>query len=82
MDTIKDGVELDENTCYMLKNVNSGLYMDVCGAKAVNGTNVIQYSASKAKAEKSGDEEKPEKKTTKSTAKKTAEKKAEKTDAE
>ena len=34
----------------MLKNVNSGLYMDVCGAKAVNGTNVIQYSASKAKA--------------------------------
>lgn len=39
-------------------------------------------SASKAKAEKSDDEEKLEKKTTKSTAKKTAEKKAEKTDAE
>ena len=41
---------IDTGKTYMLKNVNSGLYMDVCGAKAVNGTNVIQYSASKAKA--------------------------------
>ena len=41
---------IDTSKTYMLKNVNSGLYMDVCGAKAVNGTNVIQYSASKAKA--------------------------------
>ena len=35
---------------YMLKNVNSGKYLDAAGAKAVNGTNVIQYTASKAKA--------------------------------
>ena len=41
---------IDTGKTYMLKNVNSGLYMDVCGAKAVNGTNVILYSASKAKA--------------------------------
>ena len=34
----------------MLKNVNSGKYLDAAGAKAVNGTNVIQYTASKAKA--------------------------------
>ena len=29
---------IDTGKTYMLKNVNSGLYMDVCGAKAVNGT--------------------------------------------
>ena len=33
----------------MLKNVNSGMYLDVSGAKAVNGTNVLQYTASRAK---------------------------------
>lgn len=42
-----DGI--DTSKTYMLKNVNSGLYMDVSGAKAVNGTNVLQYTASKAK---------------------------------
>lgn len=42
-----DGI--DTSKTYMIKNVNSGLYMDVAGAKAVNGTNVLQYSASKAK---------------------------------
>lgn len=43
-----DGI--DTSKTYMLKNVNSGLYMDVTGAKAANGTNVIQYTASKAKS--------------------------------
>lgn len=43
-----DGI--DTSKTYMIRNVNSGLYMDVAGAKAVNGTNVLQYSASKAKA--------------------------------
>ena len=40
---------IDTSKSYMLKNVNSGMYMDVAGAKAVNGTNVLQYTASKAK---------------------------------
>jgi endoglucanase len=40
---------IDTSKSYMLKNVNSGLYMDVSGAKAVNGTNVIQYKASASK---------------------------------
>lgn len=43
----EDGI--DTSKTYMLKNVNSGLYMDVAGAKAVNGTNVLQYTASAAK---------------------------------
>lgn len=42
-----DGI--DTSKSYMLKNVNSGLYMDVSGAKAANGTNVIQYKASSSK---------------------------------
>lgn len=41
---------IDTSKTYMLKNVHSGLYMDVAGAKAVNGTNVLQYTASKAKS--------------------------------
>ena len=40
---------IDTSKTYMLKNVNSGMYLDVSGAKAVNGTNVLQYTASKAK---------------------------------
>lgn len=40
---------IDTSKSYMLKNVNSGKYLDVTGAKAVNGTNVIQYTASTAK---------------------------------
>lgn len=47
-DSSSDGI--DTSKTYMIQNVNSGKYMDVCGAKAVNGTNVIQYTASKAKA--------------------------------
>ena len=43
-----DGI--DTSATYMIKNVNSGLYMDAAGAKATNGTNIIQYTASKAKA--------------------------------
>ncbi len=35
---------------YMIQNVNSGLYLDAAGAKASNGTNVIQYGAAKAKS--------------------------------
>lgn len=31
---------------YMIKNVNSGLYMDVAGGTAANGTNVQQWGAS------------------------------------
>ncbi len=41
---------LDTSKTYMIKNAHSGLYMDAAGAKAVNGTNVLQYSASRAKA--------------------------------
>ena len=43
-----DGI--DTSKTYMIQNVNSGLYMDAAGAKAANGTNIIQYTASKAKA--------------------------------
>ena len=35
---------------YMIQNVNSGLYLDAAGAKAANGTNVIQYEAAKSKS--------------------------------
>lgn len=35
---------------YMLKNVQSGKYMDVSGGWAVNGANVLQYESSGAKA--------------------------------
>lgn len=44
---LNDGI--DTSKSYMLKNVNSGLYMDVSHAYAVNGANVIQYTASVAK---------------------------------
>ncbi len=47
--TSAGGDGIDTSKVYMIKNVNSGMYMDVAGAKAVNGTNVLQYSASAAK---------------------------------
>ncbi len=40
---------IDTGKSYMLKNVNSGLYMDVSGGYAANGANVLQYTASSAK---------------------------------
>ena len=43
--TEKDGAVLDTNKCYMLKNVNSGLYMEVDGGKTENGANVQQWGA-------------------------------------
>lgn len=36
---------LNEGAVYMIKNVNSGLYMEVDGAKAEDGTNVQQWGA-------------------------------------
>ena len=50
IDTIKDGVELDENACYMLKNVNSGLYMEVKDGAAQAGATVQQWGANGASA--------------------------------
>lgn len=47
-DSTSDGI--DTGKTYMLKNGNSGLYMDASGARAANGTNIIQYTASAAKA--------------------------------
>lgn len=41
---------IDTGKRYMLKNVNSGLYMDVSGGYAANGANVLQYTASSAKS--------------------------------
>lgn len=38
---------------FMLRNVNSGLYMDINGAKAANGTNVQQWGANGVEAHKS-----------------------------
>jgi pectin lyase len=35
----------DEGACYRLKNVNSGLYMQVAGALAANSTNVQQWGS-------------------------------------
>ncbi|MBQ8825363.1 MAG: RICIN domain-containing protein [Ruminococcus sp.] len=43
--TIKDGATLDTDKCYMIQNVNSGLYMEVEGGKQENGTNVQQWGA-------------------------------------
>lgn len=37
--------EVPENTLYRIKNVNSGLYMQVEGALAANGTNVQQWGS-------------------------------------
>ena len=50
IDTIKDGVELDESACYMLKNVNSGLYMEVKDGAAQAGATVQQWGANGAAA--------------------------------
>ncbi|MGN1225247.1 MAG: RICIN domain-containing protein [Ruminococcus sp.] len=50
IDTIKDGVELDESSCYMLKNVNSGLYMEVKDGAAQAGATVQQWGANGAAA--------------------------------
>ncbi|MCI9078762.1 MAG: cellulase family glycosylhydrolase [Lachnospiraceae bacterium] len=41
---------ISANKSYMLKNVQSGKYMDVSGGWAVNGANVLQYESSQAKA--------------------------------
>lgn len=41
---------IDTGKRYMLKNVNSGLYMDVSGGYAANGANVLQYTASSARS--------------------------------
>lgn len=35
--------EFSNGSCYRIKNVNSGLYLQVDGAKAANGTNVQQW---------------------------------------
>ena len=39
---------IDESKTYMLKNVCSGLYMDVEGGVAANGTNIQQWGANSA----------------------------------
>lgn len=41
------GATIEEGT-YMIKNVNSGLYLDVTGGTAANGTNVQQWGATAA----------------------------------
>ena len=41
---------MDESAYYMFKNVNSGLYMEVEGGTAANGTNVQQWGADSASA--------------------------------
>ena len=43
--------QFDSNTKYMLKNVSSGLYLDVEGGVAANGTNIQQWGASEAAAQ-------------------------------
>ncbi|MDD7294756.1 MAG: RICIN domain-containing protein, partial [Oscillospiraceae bacterium] len=50
IDTIKDGATLDESACYMLKNVNSGLYMEVKDGAAQAGATVQQWGANGAAA--------------------------------
>ncbi len=42
--------EMDTSKSYMLKNVNSGLYLEVAEAKAESGANVQQWGASGASA--------------------------------
>lgn len=39
---------MDETSTYMIKNVNSGLYMEVTGGSTSNGTNVQQWGANSA----------------------------------
>lgn len=46
-DTTKTGAAITEGM-YMIKNVNSGLYMEVAGGLAANGTNVQQWGADEA----------------------------------
>lgn len=43
--TTKDGTAVDESFNYMIKNVNSGLYMEVEGGTKADGTNVQQWGA-------------------------------------
>lgn len=43
--TIKDGATLDESKCYMIKNVNSGMYLNIESGAQANGTNVQQWVA-------------------------------------
>lgn len=44
----KVGTEMDTSACYMIKNVNSGQYMEVQNGKAQNGANVQQWGANGA----------------------------------
>jgi pectin lyase len=39
---------LEDGAVYMIKNQNSGLYLDVDSAKAANGTNIQQWGATEA----------------------------------
>lgn len=39
------GAQMPENKSYMLKNANSGLYLEVENGRAINGTNVQQWGA-------------------------------------
>ncbi|MBQ7942426.1 MAG: RICIN domain-containing protein [Lachnospiraceae bacterium] len=43
--TIKPASALEDGAIYMIKNANSGLYMEVTGGSAANGTNVQQWGA-------------------------------------
>ncbi|MGN0574926.1 MAG: RICIN domain-containing protein [Ruminococcus sp.] len=43
--------EMPLNAYFMIKNANSGLYLDVDKAKAENGTNIQQWGASEAAAQ-------------------------------
>lgn len=40
--------EMAIDTYFMIKNANSGLYLDVDGGKGANGTNIQQWGASEA----------------------------------
>lgn len=37
--------EIPTDVCFMIKNVNSGMYLDVAGGEAANGTNIQQWGA-------------------------------------
>ncbi len=41
----REGATLSEGALYMIKNVNSSLYLDVDGAKAEDGANIQQWGA-------------------------------------
>lgn len=47
---VREPSEMDTSKTYMLKNVNSGLYLEVAGAKAEAGANVQQWGADGAAA--------------------------------